>query len=191
MIIISKTPESNGGYKNQTWESINIPENYIAIPDSFLPTWEQFKPFINVTIENDIITSMTDNSIAREASFFIEAKTSKTEELRTICNQTILSGFYSNCLGVSKHFDCDYTDQSTIQGLVIAALLKQQGLTNEIIKWKSTGEPECYEFTVEQILTLGIDMKKHIETNIDKFNTLRISVNNATTTNEISAIIWD
>lgn len=121
---------------------------------------------------------------------YVEGKTTFTEEeievqkesaiqyARQACNNRILSGFESACLGESKHFDCDYTDQSTIQGLVITAMLGLQGYTTEECHWKATGELECYRFEYTQIIQLGSDMKNHIQTNIDQFNAERLVILN-------------
>ncbi|MBF4693628.1 DUF4376 domain-containing protein [Fusibacter ferrireducens] len=97
-------------------------------------------------------------------------KEAAIQKARQACNARILAGFESTCLGESKHFDCEYTDQSTIQGLVITAMLGIQGHTTEACYWKASGELECYPFEYAQMIQLGTDMKNHIQTNIDQFN---------------------
>lgn len=95
------------------------------------------------------------------------------------CNSRILAGFESNCLGQLKHFDCEMSDQAIVQGLAIAAILGLQGLSTEETRWKASGELECYKFEYSQALQLAIDMKKHIENNIDLFNAKRLEILNA------------
>lgn len=96
------------------------------------------------------------------------------------CNARILSGFESSCLGEPKIFDCDMTDQATIQGLAITAMLGMQGLTSEETHWKAKGELVCYKFEYAQVVQLAVDMKKHIEDNINQFNAERMAILNET-----------
>lgn len=109
-----------------------------------------------------------------------DRKRKDIEEARAACNERILEGFYSSCLGEEKHFDCSMTDQATIQGLVITAMLGLQGVTQEECLWKATGELECYAFTYAQIIQLGTDLKLHIQDNINQFNAERLVIMNGT-----------
>ena len=43
------------------------PNGYVEILEQFLSTWDQYKPFVTITVENGEITSMADNSEARAA----------------------------------------------------------------------------------------------------------------------------
>ena len=95
------------------------------------------------------------------------------------CEQRIYEGFDSACLGETKHFDCQATDQATIQGLALTAILGLQGYTDEETHWKGTGELECYKFEYTEILQLATDLKKHIESNINQFNAERLAILNA------------
>lgn len=116
--------------------------------------------------------------------------TNKIYELKNNCEQAIYQGFDSDCLGETKHFDCEVYDQADITGLALTALLGSQGLTTEETHWKATSEKECYNFEYAQILQLAIDMKKHRELNINKFNTLRLQVEACLTNDEVSLIEW-
>ncbi|GEM_PF-3525561 len=136
---------------------------------------KQVEIWIEYTTEAEALISGIEQVITNHDP---QDKEAIIETARIECNKRILSGFDSDCLGVSKHFDCDYTDQSTIQGLVITAMLGVQGLTTEKCEWKASGELECYEFTYEQIIILGTDMKTHIQNNINQFNTERMEILN-------------
>lgn len=121
-----------------------------------------------------------------------EVKSEQIAILNQICRQSILSGFRSKAFdGVTeKHYDCEMTDQSRITGLVNVAQMRIQGLTNEILKWKASEELECYEWDIQQILTLGLDMKKHIEENTDKFYGLRKQILVAETKEAVRNYSW-
>lgn len=61
MQIIEIKAFSNGAHSNQTYHGI-LPEGYAYIPDDMeLP--ESF-PFVNITVENDTVTSMETNQEA-------------------------------------------------------------------------------------------------------------------------------
>jgi hypothetical protein len=51
MIIIKQTSEVNNAYFSQDWYSENIPIGFIMIPEEFISIWEQYKPFVNFTID--------------------------------------------------------------------------------------------------------------------------------------------
>ena len=130
----------------------------------------------------------------------------KIEELRQLCNENITKGFESDCLGYVKHFDCEATDQLSIQNLNQIALNKESAQTkyiigkvlteyekevlNEELLWKGSGELTLYNFTIDQVKTLTLHMTRHINKNIEKFNTLRKKVLECKTDEEIYNIIW-
>ena len=130
----------------------------------------------------------------------------KIEELRQLCNEDITKGFESDCLGYVKHFDCEATDQLSIQNLNQIALNKESAQTkyiigkvlteyekevlNEELLWKGSGELTLYNFTIDQVKTLTLHMTRHINKNIEKFNTLRKKALECKTDEEIYNIIW-
>ena len=130
----------------------------------------------------------------------------KIEELRQLCNEDITKGFDSDCLGYVKHFDCEATDQLSIQNLNQIALNKESAQTkyiigkvlteyekevlNEELLWKGSGELTLYNFTIDQVKTLTLHMTRHINKNIEKFNTLRKKALECKTDEEIYNIIW-
>jgi hypothetical protein len=67
MEILKITPDSNGAHRNQTWGAAPVPDGYIAVPEQFESTWEQYKPFVTITVENGVIANMVDNPAARAA----------------------------------------------------------------------------------------------------------------------------
>ncbi len=65
--IVNTVPLSNGAYQNQNGNVPAIPDGWIVIPNEFLAIWEQYKPFVTITVEDGAITSMVDNPDARTA----------------------------------------------------------------------------------------------------------------------------
>ena len=116
------------------------------------------------------------------------------ESMNQECAKRILAGFMSKAFDgeTEKHYDCEMTDQSRIAGLVSIAQLRIAGLSTEILKWKASGELECYEWTPDQMLTLGLDLKRHIQDITDRFYVIRIyALDPDRTIVELEAIAWD
>ena len=94
------------------------------------------------------------------------------------CRERIISGFDSDCLGEVKRFDSTIEDQSSIQGLAVVAIAGLQGLIEETCEWKASGELECYMFEYAQIMQLSLDLKRHIQSNLEQFHNERKEILN-------------
>jgi hypothetical protein len=73
--VISKTPRYNGAHDNFTTENPPIPDGYIAVPSDLLTEWQQYAPFVALTIEDGVIVAISDNPDARAVQAFIDAET--------------------------------------------------------------------------------------------------------------------
>jgi len=114
----------------------------------------------------------------------------KIYDLSIACETTIVSGFNSTCLGEEKMFDSKMTDQANIGALCTMAMAVMSGLTTKELSWKGSGEMTCYIFSPQQVIALGMDMHTHIETNIKRFEELRLQVLACKTIEEVNAITW-
>jgi len=103
-------------------------------------------------------------------------KLQQIQQASLYCRERIYAGFESSCLGEVKHFDCEDTDQQNITALALVAIMGLQGLTASETHWKCTGELECYKFEYAQVLQLAMDMKAHVQTQLDQFNAERIAI---------------
>ena len=64
MYIIKKTANENGSRPPlQTWAKQNLPNGYAICPDEFYAVFYSTSPagFVNITVDNDIVTSMEVN----------------------------------------------------------------------------------------------------------------------------------
>ena len=77
--ILKNSPCENGAYQNQTFctDNVEIPFDCVVIPDEFLPIWEQYKPFVTISIENGIIVSMVENQESRTIQELSDANITK------------------------------------------------------------------------------------------------------------------
>jgi hypothetical protein len=89
-------------------------------------------------------------------------------------------------------YDCKITDQSRINGLVNVAQLVLGGFSNEPIAWKNSNEIQCVPWTPQQMLALGLDLKRHVEKQTDKYEAFKVYImNDLRTKEEIENISWD
>ena len=87
----------------------------------------------------------------------------QVEQLKKECEQKIMSGFASSAYqGVEKVYSSSLENQATISSLFMVALSNLSGVTEEPIEHKAISEIQCYEWTEQEIIQLGKDLKNHI-----------------------------
>ena len=148
---------------------------------------------LQVTYVENIEQQINDNFEIYWNLAFDKVKKDKIVEMSSLCEYKIINEFYSDCLGEIKRFDCTLLDQQNISGLVSVAMAKASGsLIEEILRWKASGEPICYEWTSEQIMKLGLDLHKHKNDCIVRFEELRIYINDTNRTlQDLLNLTWD
>ena len=69
MFIISKTPNESGAHSNiQTWNNDTPPSGHAVVPDDFdTSVFYEYKGFVTLTVENDVVTAMVANEKALKA----------------------------------------------------------------------------------------------------------------------------
>lgn len=66
MKIIEITALDNGAHRNQTGHVSTVPEGWAVIPDTM--TIPDTFPFVNITVKDGVVTSMTANQEAYDAA---------------------------------------------------------------------------------------------------------------------------
>lgn len=66
MFIILKTPNETGAHSNiQTWNKDTPPSGYAVVPEDFdTSIFYEYKGFVTLTVENDVVTAMVGNEDA-------------------------------------------------------------------------------------------------------------------------------
>jgi hypothetical protein len=121
-----------------------------------------------------------------------EVKALKIQQMNEICQQEITKGFTSAAYdGVAPLlYDSKITDQSRINGLVAIAQLRLMGLSAEPIKWKNTNQAVCEEWQPEQMLQLGLDLKRHIEAKIETYDNLKVYIGGLEDIEAVNNVSW-
>ena len=89
MLIIKLTAESNGAHANQTGMFETIPDGYADVPENLISVWEQYKPFVTLTVGDGGIAGIVDNSDARAAQAALDANTEQPIDELTLTQLAI------------------------------------------------------------------------------------------------------
>ncbi|WP_333860813.1 DUF4376 domain-containing protein [Clostridium sp.] len=123
-----------------------------------------------------------------------EIKQNKINEMNTACQNAIINTFQSTAFDRTtiEDYSCELTDQSRINGLVTIAQLRLSNLTTEPINYYKNKEADkCTEWQPKNMLDLGLDLKRHIEKNTNKYEDLKIYINSLNSIEEVQKITWD
>jgi len=123
-----------------------------------------------------------------KAKLLHNKKATKTSEINSACAKAITSGFTSSALGTQHTYQSEQTDQLNLIGVVAAGTddYFKCGVadTNGNITWN-------YELhTIAQLQQVLVDGKTHKQDLLQKANTLKTQVANATTVKDVEAIVW-
>ena len=147
------------------------------------------KEFLDAKIVELGLTPISDEDLAELRKPTLEQlKTSKTSEINTACGNEIVSGFKSDALGTAHNYQSAEIDQLNLIGAVA-------GGTEDYFKagTKDADDVITYEYkmhTAVQLLQVLNDGKAHKQTLLQKANGLKVQVAEATTVEEVEAIVW-
>jgi hypothetical protein len=110
----------------------------------------------------------------------------KIDELNNKCNETILSGFSSNCLGTDHTYQFDYDAQANLTGQL--ALMNADSTISSVL-WKTT-DAGVLSHSKEQFLQLVHDAFNFKNSQIGKYWNLKSQVLSATTEDVVKSIVW-
>ena len=176
----------NGSYMLQSEEGYELTDGEVFSTIVIIPR----ESLINNYREIVYVKRTTDREteISNEEEAILKGiKERKIEELRNICNEEIVKGFFSSCHNnVLKEFDCSYEEQININTLHQLALTKsfliqmknsgiklsdaQMSILRTNLEYKAKGELEFSEYTCDEVKYLVLDMNNHIKKNRNKYS---------------------
>lgn len=150
-------------YNNAIAINANCYENGIFINRDFRPTTEILKEYKEETI--------------------LKINQKATNIIRL--------GFYSEVINLDKFFfQCEETDQTNLKTALLVA--STTGEEQSIKASRDGGKTYTWLlFTYEQLISIVSDMNKHITKILKEVSTLKISVNGATTVDQIKLVVKD
>lgn len=144
-----------------------IPCSFVEV-DGEIVSIEYIEPFVDLIVELQ------------------NAKVAKIIELNTACNQTILNGFSSTCMGTEHQykFDMEYQGNITQQGVMLTL-----DPTIETVIWP-TSDAGVIPHTREQFIQLCKDAQNWKATNIYRYFELKAQVEACTVIADVEAFVW-
>lgn len=113
-------------------------------------------------------------------------QTIKINQLNDKCNQSVLGGFSSSCLGATHNYQFDYDAQMNLNGQLNLLNIDS---TITSVSWR-TLDAGILSHTKDQFIQLYKDASSFKSSQIDKYWNLKSQVLSATTETQINAINW-
>ncbi|HBY19725.1 MAG TPA: hypothetical protein DEG71_01735 [Clostridiales bacterium] len=161
-------------------EELEIPKDCIDVEDGlvgkYLPKWD----FIELKwVEGKVFDPEVELKNAKDA---------KISELNTLCNQTILGGFVSNCLGENHTYKFDEEYQRNF-GLAIGAI----SISSDIIEipWP-TVDSGILVHNRENFIQLYLDGKAFMESNLYRYFGMKAQIldNSVNSIELVNSFVW-
>jgi hypothetical protein len=190
MTIIAKTPQSSGAYPSQTWEGNVAPDGYYAIPDSLVPTWAQYAPFVTLTVDNDVITTMVDNPTARAAAAPI-ADLPALQAAKQQANNDALSAFLAaNPLTYTdgKQYGVTLADQQELALNLTQYQLAVSAGETPTLEWHAAHE-DCTTWNIADLTSLTLTISAFVYTYVRQNQAIKVQIYAANTADQINAIV--
>lgn len=137
----------------------------------------------HMDIEHDMYNGGLDIAVG---DLLADYKKLKIEELDKHCNEAILAGFTSFCLGSEHTYDFDYEAQINFSGTLNGIVA---GMIDGYVFWK-TREKGPLPHTIEQFKTLFKDGMNFKQATIGKYWQLKVQVEACKLTSEVGLIHW-
>lgn len=200
MYIVSKEKTNSGGnaYSNpQEWYSQDIPNGFAVIPDKqILTVFSQYKGFVTLTIEDDVVTSITPNQEAYDA--WMEAHPEPdplpaAKEARQEENKAALAAWLAehpltwadgNPYGVTE------ADQNEMALNLQQYQVQKAAGREAVLEWH-TRKKQCHAFTEEQYTALLLAIIDYVYPYRRYQESVKEAIYNAETMEAVRAVVID
>lgn len=194
MYYLNNSPNESGNYGNPMGQPFN---NCIQLPEELLNTYLDSNGFVTLTIENDIITNIEQNteaynawkeSLPPEADSLISAKEERVAQSKSDLETYLLENPLQWTDG--QYYAITAEKQNQLTSKLMAATVAQQMSTEYHLTWNSTGDV-CTEWNLSDLYALAFAIDKRVTGLVTYQQTKEIEINNANSIDELNAIIVD
>lgn len=194
MYYLTNSPNNSGNYGNPMGQPFN---NCIQLPEELLNTYLDSNGFVALTIENDIITNIEQNteaynvwkeSLPPEADSLISAKEERVAQSKSDLETYLLENPLQWTDG--QYYAITAEKQNQLTSKLMAATVAQQMSTEYHLTWNSTGDV-CTEWNLSDLYALAFAIDKRVTGLVTYQQTKEIEINNANSIDELNAIIVD
>lgn len=194
MYYLNNSPNESGNYGNPMGQPFN---NCIQLPEELLNTYLDSNGFVTLTIENNIITNIEQNteaynvwkeSLPLEADPLISAKEERVAQSKSDLETYLLENPLQWTDG--QYYAITAEKQNQLTSKLMAATVAQQMSTEYHLTWNSTGDV-CTEWNLSDLYALAFVIDKRVTGLVTYQQTKEIEINNANSIDELNAIIVD
>lgn len=186
--ILSAKTESQT-YGNPMGQSF---ENCLSLPDDMLQPYLDANGFVNITVEDGVVTSVEKNVEAWEAwkatlppetDPIVQAKSEKCAELSNLCESAINAGTSVKLPdGKEKDFSYSTVDQANVSEMFLACMMGA-----ESYPYHANGEG-CMTYTAAEIISIYGTLSMYKTIQITYQNQLKQYVNSLETVDDVNAV---
>lgn len=194
MYYLNNSPNESGNYGNPMGQPFN---NCIQLPEELLNTYLDSNGFVTLTIENNIITNIEQNteaynawkeSLSLEADSLISAKEERVAQSKSDLETYLLENPLQWTDG--QYYAITAEKQNQLTSKLMAATVAQQMSTEYHLTWNSTGDV-CTEWNLSDLYALAFAIDKRVTGLVTYQQTKEIEINNANSIDELDTIIVD
>lgn len=194
MYYLNNSPNESGNYGNPMRQPFN---NCIQLPEELLNTYLDSNGFVTLTIENNIITNIEQNteaynawkeSLPLEADPLISAKEERVAQSKSDLETYLLENPLQWTDG--QYYAITAEKQNQLTSKLMAATVAQQMSTEYHLTWNSTGDV-CTEWNLSDLYALAFAIDKRVTGLVTYQQTKEIEINNANSIDELDTIIVD
>lgn len=194
MYYLNNSPNESGNYGNPMGQPFN---NCIQLPEELLNTYLDSNGFVTLTIENNIITNIEQNteaynawkeSLPLEADPLISAKEERVAQSKSDLETYLLENPLQWTDG--QYYAITAEKQNQLTSKLMAATVAQQMSTEYHLTWNSTGDV-CIEWNLSDLYALAFAIDKRVTGLVTYQQTKEIEINNANSIDELDTIIVD
>lgn len=189
MYYINNKASSNGNYGNPMGQPFI---DCIEMPDEFLSAYLDANGFVNITVEDGVVTSVEKNveaweawkaTLLPEADPLVQAKSEKCAELSNLCESAINAGTSVKLPdGTEKDFSYSTTDQANVSEMFLACMMGA-----ESYPYHANGEG-CMSYTAAEITSIYGTLSMYKTIQITYQNQLKQYVNSLETVDDVNAV---
>lgn len=194
MYYLNNSPNESGNYGNPMRQPFN---NCIQLPEELLNTYLDSNGFVTLTIENNIITNIEQNteaynawkeSLPLETDPLISAKEERVAQSKSDLETYLLENPLQWTDG--RYYAITAEKQNQLTSKLMAATVAQQMSTEYHLTWNSTGDV-CTEWNLSDLYALAFAIDKRVTGLVTYQQTKEIEINNANSIDELDTIIVD
>lgn len=201
-MMIIKREANEAGYRPPmlTWADAILPDGFVQISDTVdISIYYHAMGFVDLVVENDIVTSMTANSEAYQA-YLAEIPATPAAEIKDAQAQRIADSKDALAEYLESH-PLTWTDgkqysvtedkQALLTGNLAAyQLAVTLGQENPELTWNATGE-ECTVWTFENLAMLAIAIKAYVKPLVAYQQKTEIAIRACITVEDVGAVAID